>query len=49
MGHLSKKRLESKEQEENNTKPRKATSVKKKKIQPEEVARLERPPSVCIE
>lgn len=31
-GHLPKKRLESKEQEENNTKLRKATSIKKKKF-----------------
>lgn len=48
VGYLLKKRLESKEQEADNTKPRKATSIEQKN-QPEELAQLERPPSVCIE
>lgn len=48
VGYLLKKRLESKEQEANNTKARKATSIEQKN-QPEELAQLERPPSVCIE
>lgn len=48
VGYLLKKKLESKEQEADNMKPRKATSIEQKN-QPEELAQLERPPSVCIE
>lgn len=48
VGYLLKKKLVSKEQEADNTKPRKATSIEQKN-QPEELAQLERPPSVCIE